>query len=351
MSVNDIKLPAGYIHQIVALVASRGVDLRPWLALHGMPGWGDEVDDETVTMPWGVFRQLVSDARRLTGEASLGLLVGERLQVNAHGILGFAAMTSPTLREVVELFVRFLPLRTGLLRVTHEEGPQELRVVFVENRPLEDVRRPVFEAIVLAVRNVLDSITMGSCDIRRVAFPFPCEDQGKLAQSLFRCEVRYGDSWAGFVLPTAILDQPLRTANAASFREAARICQRELEGMAETTSLGARVRRLMLESRHGFPSLELTARRFHMTPRTLHRHLVAEGTSYKQILEEVRRLLAGRYLQGGQMTIQEIAYTLGYSDLANFRRAFKRWERLPPSAWREHHQEPPLPLPRGEGTR
>jgi AraC-like DNA-binding protein len=65
---------------------------------------------------------------------------------------------------------------------------------------------------------------------------------------------------------------------------------------------------------------------------------VDEGTSFKAILEEVRHMLAMRYLQSGKLSIQEIAFTLGYSDLANFRRAFKRWEKIAPSEYRERRR-------------
>jgi AraC-like DNA-binding protein len=90
----------------------------------------------------------------------------------------------------------------------------------------------------------------------------------------------------------------------------------------------------MLEKQNGFPSLNVTARLCHMTPRTLHRRLIDEGSAFKEILEDVRHMLAVEHLKSGHLTIQEIAYTLGYTDLANFRRAFKRWEGVPPSAYR-----------------
>jgi AraC-like DNA-binding protein len=61
---------------------------------------------------------------------------------------------------------------------------------------------------------------------------------------------------------------------------------------------------------------------------------LAEGTSFHDLLEDVRRTLALEHVKSGRFTIEEIAYRLGYSDLANFRRAFRRWESVPPSAYR-----------------
>ncbi|TNF00789.1 MAG: AraC family transcriptional regulator, partial [Gammaproteobacteria bacterium] len=97
--------------------------------------------------------------------------------------------------------------------------------------------------------------------------------------------------------------------------------------------------RLLLQTQHGFPTLDMTARRFYLTPRTLHRRLIEEGTSYRELLEGVRHQLAVRYLETGRMTIQEISFALGYSDIANFRKAFKRWESIPPSQYQRRGEK------------
>ena len=87
----------------------------------------------------------------------------------------------------------------------------------------------------------------------------------------------------------------------------------------------------------GFPSLAVTARLFHMTPRTLHRRLQQEGSSFQDILEQIRHTLALEHLKANRLSIQEIAYALGYTDIANFRRAFKRWQGMPPSEYRNRN--------------
>ena len=67
----------------------------------------------------------------------------------------------------------------------------------------------------------------------------------------------------------------------------------------------------------------------------------AEGTSFRDLLEEVRQTLAVEHLRAGRFTIAEIAYTLGYSDTTNFRRAFKRWESISPAAYRARQRNLP----------
>ena len=324
-----VTLPNHYIIQIIDIVEDAGVRTDAWLHHLGIAPAKDE--ESVVTMPWGTFRQFLLDAGRLSNQKALGLMIGERLLINTHGILGYAAMSSGTPREVIQLLEQYLVLRTDLLTMEATQQGDKLWVSFHENRPLDDIRRTVTEAIVLAIRNILDFTTMGTCDIREVTFPF--DGDPRLAEAMFRCPVAYNRESAGFSLPLATIDKPLKMANTVSFQEALKVCRQELEKASKEQTWSARVHRLMLQSQHGFPSLEMTARRFHVTPRTLHRRLIDEGTSYRDILEGVRHQLAIRYLETGQMTIQEISFALGYSDIANFRKAFKRWESVPPSQY------------------
>jgi AraC-like DNA-binding protein len=77
------------------------------------------------------------------------------------------------------------------------------------------------------------------------------------------------------------------------------------------------------------PSLSAAARLLHVHPRTLHRRLVAEGTSYRNLVDEVRATLAREYATEPGWTVPEIALALGYGDPANFRRARRRWRAGP----------------------
>ncbi len=110
------------------------------------------------------------DAGRFSNYKTLGLMVGERLLINTHGIVGYAALSSGSVRQLVDLLQHYLVLRTDLLTVGTSERDGEFRLDFFENRPLEDVRRSIIEATVLAIRNVLDFTTMGTSEIAKLPF-------------------------------------------------------------------------------------------------------------------------------------------------------------------------------------
>ncbi len=326
-------LSINYIRQVADQLAEMDIAVAPWLAVHGLTL--ADLDQAEATVPWGVVRALFLEAEAITGESALGLMVGERLRINSHGILGYAAMNSGSVRQVVELLERFIPLRINLVMVSHRVEGRFLNLQIRELLPLGELQPFLMGAVVVAVKNVLDFITLGNCQVAQANFAFPSAFDRELVDSLFRCPVRYDQNWTGLSLPLDRVDLPLRTADHTAFEHAEKLCERELQNMVADASVSARVRRLMLAKQVNFPSLAVTARMLHMTPRTLHRRLQDEGTSFQEILDEVRHSLAMEYLKSQEMTIQELAYTLGYGDTANFRRAFKRWTGVAPSFFRE----------------
>jgi AraC-like DNA-binding protein len=100
-------------------------------------------------------------------------------------------------------------------------------------------------------------------------------------------------------------------------------------------SLVERIRTLMKgELNGGDASLEVVAERLGMSARTLQRKLQASGTSHQELLDEMRRDLAVRYLREPGMAVCEVAYLLGFSESSAFHRAFKRWTGTTPSEFR-----------------
>jgi len=332
MPTANFMLPVYYLRQIADQVREAGGDVRRWMAQNHIAE--PQLSDSQVLLPFATFHQLVQDARTLTGDAALGLRVGARLGVSAHGILGYAAISSATLRQTVELFERYIALRTPMVTVSHRIEGDQFQVRFQPQHPLGDIQNTVLEAVVLTVKNVLDYITAGEFRISHVAFPFAAPEYAPLADELFGMKVGFGETWTGFALPLEAMDMPLKMADQLTFGEAASLCQNAIEHLERNESLATRIRKILQEQRP-FPALNEVAAMFHLTPRTLHRRLLDEGTSFNEILEQVRHVLAVEYLKAGQLDMQEIAWQLGYSDLSNFRRAFKRWEGVAPSAFKQ----------------
>jgi len=327
-----LTLAAQYLRHVADLLRGMGADVQHWLELHELNE--AELERAALTLDLPSLSRLLLDAEAIAREPALGLFVGERLVARTHGFVGYAALKSRTLRELLDVLQQFLGLRISVLALTYHVAGSDVRVVLNQVFPLGEIQRPVLEAVVMSVRNILEAVSMGACDIRSVSFPFSAPDYAPLARELIGSNVHYGQAWAGLTIPAAMLDVPLKMADPQAFREAEQICQGQLAKLHSNTTLSGRVRRLLLEKQNGFPSLPATARRLHMTPRTLHRRLGREQTSYRAILEDIRYRLAAEHLRSGHASVEEIAYMLGYSDPSNFRRAFRRWSGMSPSAYR-----------------
>jgi AraC-like DNA-binding protein len=86
------------------------------------------------------------------------------------------------------------------------------------------------------------------------------------------------------------------------------------------------------------PSFDMLASAFNMSGRTLRRQLATAGTSYQKLVDRFRCGYAIECLLDGSMTTDEIAESLGFSDVANFRHAFKKWSGLSPAAYQSQYQ-------------
>lgn len=328
-----VQVPALYLRTLVELTQEMGHAPGPWLAAAGIDS--AQLAQPTVALSTVRYVALVRAAVLHTREPALGLLLGRRLRINTHGTLAFALMSAASLRQAVALLQRFMPVRTNLLQPHWDDAPGGPCLRFTPAAALDVAELLILETVMLTVRQVFDYLAPGAQAVQAVAFTAPPTPYAGLAQELFACPVHYGAAVNGLYLNPTTLDTPLGSADPQALANAAALCQAELDAITQQESLTARIQRSLLAASSTLPTLQTTARLLHMAPRTLHRRLQDEGTSYRAIVEQVRHRLALQHLRTPHLSLQEIAYRLGYTDPANFRRAFKRWEGCAPQAARD----------------
>lgn len=324
-----------YIRHIAALLKDSGADVGAWLRNAGLAE--DALKSPTAALTLKELHQLVSEAMRLHKEPALGLLVGERLRANTHGVLGFAAMQAHTMREALHILQVFVGVRMDLIELEVVQREQECWLLVREPIPLGHIRLPVLEAVMLAIKHLVEFVGRDVCHVIRVEFSTPEPTYSDFAQRCFHCDVRYNAGVAAVVMPLAAVDMELSTSDPEALKSATLLCEKTLQERQGGHSLQSRVRELLLNNQGDFPSLEIAARLLGLTSRTLHRRLVDEGTSYSELLDAVRHQLALEFLRSQRVGLKEIAFRLGYCDMANFRRAFKRWEGCAPSQFSFEH--------------
>jgi AraC-like DNA-binding protein len=98
--------------------------------------------------------------------------------------------------------------------------------------------------------------------------------------------------------------------------------------------MAGRVRSMILTDLVRQPSFDSIAERLKMSPRNLRRRLQEEGTSFRELVDEVRAQVAIKYVRDTSLSIEDVTYALGFNDASAFRHAFRRWTDAAPYEFR-----------------
>lgn len=318
---NPVVLPTYYVEQIIT--QAKNMTHASKKVMQAVD-FGLDLEQETVSFTPQQFQQFVLSLKKSTGE-NLGLLVGRRLLVNTHGSLGTVAMSSGSIRQFVDVFTDFLPLRTDLASINSYVKGKHLCMELQTTQPLGAIEQIVIEAIMVAIKNVLDYITIGEERKVEVAFAFPKSKNALLARRIFACKLRYAQTWTGFSFPLDEVDRPLIITDKSAFEQAAELCRKELAQLDGHFPLHKKIEHIMTEQNHTLFTFPQIAYILQLSERTLSRMLENENTRFGQILDRVKYQKAMEYLDTG-LTMKEAGFLLGYQQTPNFSRAFKRWK-------------------------
>jgi len=323
-------LPAGHALELAELVSSQWNVAKETL-FSGLDLSASGLAKPDARIGIDAFCALVERARSLSGEPAIGFHMGMRMRVPAHGYVGFAAMTAGTLREAVELATRYAPTRTSALRLQFALTGDQAILSIEELANFGAVRDCILMALVVGLWQIAEALT-GQSLRGSAEYPFPEPSYAaRISSSAFN--VRYHQPRAALCFDSALLGTPLRMANPAALELAREQCERALEAL-DPHDLSARVREALPRRDGGFHSLEEVAERLGVSTRTLKRKLKVEGQAFSDLLDELALEHARALLRQPALTIEQVAERLGYSDVSNFGRAFRRWTGLSPAAFR-----------------
>jgi AraC-like DNA-binding protein len=240
-------------------------------------------------------------------------------------------MTANTVREGLQLAVLFASTRSPSIGLSlHSDGDTSSLVV-EELEPLPPLfRRLIVSALLVSIIQLAPDMVGSHAPYYVIECGFP--DSGYRPSGDANVTIRFDAPAHRLVAPTSYLDMPLLGADRCASLLAREQLERELVTL-DRRSTTNRLRR-MLAGKDRIESLEEIALAIKMSPRTLKRKLAEEGRTYSQIREEHLRQRALALLDNRQLTVGVVATSLGYSELANFTRAFRKWTGMTPHAYR-----------------
>ena len=281
------------------------------------------------------------EAARSTGNEHFGLSFGEQFAPEGLGLYGYGAITAPDLRTAIGSMERFFPVfqDNSVLKFSRQDGLCALEYQLLDG-DIPD-RRQDAELTIGMINNVLKRALGPGCAPEAVHFQHPALVQHGPHRDAFRCEVRFNQPSNCILLRESCLDQPMPDADAMLHNVALGTLQDLLGQAVRPLSLTQRVRNAVMERLpQGEAGLDEVARALALSRRSLQRQLADEGTSFAVLVEDVRQTLAEHYLRHERLSVSDVAWRLGYSEVSAFSRAFVRWKDLSPSAWAQQAAHP-----------
>jgi AraC-like DNA-binding protein len=267
-----------------------------------------------------------------TDESLLGLRVAAEMDMREVGVLFYLAASSATVATALEHLVRYAAT------TSEEVRPEVSRLgneTVLTHRPMlafDEPRRQFSEFISLALMRVLCKLTNRDLAPSRVTFAHARNTELREIHRILRCPVEFAHSVNSWAFPESIVQLPIVSADSHLLHILETHADDLLSKRRKTAGLRGMVENHLLSLLpSGKVQAAVVAQQLGMSLRSLTRQLAAEGVSFGEILDHLRNRLAVRYLEDQRISLQQIAWLLGYSELAAFNHAFKRWFGTSPS--------------------
>ena len=253
----------------------------------------------------------------------LPLAIGSRVRIEHVPVLGYALLSSASLEEAFGRLLRFQSLIGEAVSLTAEKTADEVSLIFEERQSLT---RYTTETAVVAIVGMVRWLTGQELRPLSVFLTHAKPEAIDGYREFMGCEVMFGapQTRITFTAETLSLTVPSGNERLAEMHD-----ELAQQAMAELKRNAGRELQVLKQKAvqslmAGRPDREWMADTLGISISSLQRRLRACGTSFRDLMEEVRKEQSVMMLKQG-MPLAEIADRLGYREQSNFQRAFRRW--------------------------
>ena len=326
-----------YVRHTLLTLMSVGIDCSGYLGRLGVTMAMLEQADDKVTQEQ--YNTLLDEVIGDYPNRGLGLLDGRGVSLLEHGLLGYAMFASENLSKALARHTRYQDVIGAALhtKLFISGGEAKLRVT--------DISRPELINTPAKLRYETERLLAQWAEIgpvfgasrhwfSRLMVAYPKPSYADLYEDILGPHISFDADYTEIVFDAELLDQPLSFANEAAAVLCEQQCDALLKQLQNTEGYVARVRRILAANPGDNLAITTVGKMLGNSERSLRRRLKEEGTTFKQVVLHFRMELAASYLRGDEMTIQEVAFTTGYSDPSNFHRAFQQYYGQTPAGFR-----------------
>jgi AraC-like DNA-binding protein len=335
IGLEDRVFPVAKIGIIAEVLRERGVDAAE--VLRDVQISAGALTSSGTRVSLGQVLQAYRNALRLVPQADFAYQTGLRFHVSTYGMYGFAILSSTNFRQTMQFAARYHQLATPVVEISFSETKHHgVWTIAPIACPYLDstLHRFVIEMQVGTMLSLHRDVMGAGFTFSRLELAFDEDTSGKDVTQLPGCHTLYGQTRNRLFFDAAWLETPTSLGNSLTYGTLIPLCETMIEQMDLSAGFSGEVRRALLSNAENDMSLEAIGRCLKTTPRTLRRKLMAEQTTFRELADELRMQLASKYLRDTDLTVEEIAFALKFSDAASFRRAFRRWTGKSPNELR-----------------
>jgi len=304
----------------------------------------DPADLHDVACRTSVEQFLVAcrNAMRLSRDRSTPFRLGGRLHLSDFGMYGLLLLSTTSVRDYFRLAVKYQLLATPTLAIDEAQSGRHALWIFSDEATRgspEDLRTFLVEQQVAQQVAHLREALGTDCDPVSACFAHPAPAHRELYNEYLRCPCVFDWHRSEIRYPKEILEQRPRLANPLTAAMLQATCESLVADAEASLGFAGKVYRALRDMRNPGARMRAVASALQMTDRTLRRRLADEGTTFSTISHHVKYRVATQHLRSSQASIEQIAAIAGFSDGANFRRAFFRWTRMSPAQFRRRRLE------------
>lgn len=340
MITTKADIPSSYSRLMAHEVGLSKAEL-PRLLVGTELGVEQLLNEDTLITPAQQLRVL-SNALKLSGDNGFGLRLGQRLIPSAHGAVGFMAFSSRDLYTALQAVQAYVPTRMSFANVSLQEVGSQLFVKAAFNAPMdESSHRALVETFAVVFFKLAEFIVGRKVSEAVTHLDYDAPSYSGLYKEVLPGAVTFSAGHFGIAIPLSLAREPNASANHENYLLALKQCERQRAQLqTDKASYQYQVERMLLEHPGGQLNEDDAAAMLFMSKRSLARRLTGEGTGFREIRERLLSEQAAGYLLDSELSVEAIATVLGYYDSANFRRAFKRWFKVSPAAYRLAQEKP-----------
>lgn len=269
---------------------------------------------------------LIHNMINLTGNQALGLELGKEITIADMGIVAYGMLTSPTMREAINMWTSYAPSLYGtMINLAIEEDKNKWHLLLSEKLPQGACYQFCMEEYLMLSLYLGKQLCGKPSILSGVEVVYPPPPHAGKYRKLLGCDVKFSMARNRISIISPKLDEPLQTKDEYLNSIYQQYCEQRAGRMVMGGAFSARVRNHLIKYLGRTPNMDQIAREMRCSSSTLRRRLLDEKVLFREIVAEFRRDLALQYFKTTKVSTKEVAYLLGYKDVKPFIRAFKSW--------------------------